>query len=98
VLDPEQNHAFSDHYLDVDFDLSDVMFITTANTLRMPPPLMDRMEVIRIPGYTEDEKSSKATTFSENSVHAILGPSERGFQPGCVTAPNPRSASDTQRE
>ena len=77
VLDPEQNNSFNDHYLEVDYDLSDVLFITTANTLKMPRPLMDRMEIIRLSGYTEEEKIEIAHRHLIPKQRAAAGLSKR---------------------
>jgi len=76
VLDPEQNNTFNDHYLEVDYDLSDVMFVATSNSMNIPGPLLDRMEVIRIPGYTEDEKLNIATKYLIHSEIASNGLTE----------------------
>ncbi|MGY6517251.1 MAG: endopeptidase La [Lysobacteraceae bacterium] len=86
VLDPEQNNAFNDHYLEVDLDLSEVMFVATSNSLNIPGPLLDRMEVIRIPGYTEDEKINIATRYLvPKQVKANgLGKDEIGIAEGAI--------------
>ncbi len=88
VLDPEQNHAFNDHYLEVDYDLSDVLFVATANTLNIPAPLLDRMEVIRLAGYTEDEKLNIATRYLAPKALADNGlkDGELAFAPDALRA------------
>ena len=86
VLDPEQNNAFNDHYLEVDYDLSDVMFVCTSNSMNIPAPLLDRMEVIRIPGYTEDEKLNIATRYliPKHIKNSGLKKNELTFDEGAI--------------
>ncbi len=82
VLDPEQNHSFSDHYLEVDYDLSDVLFVCTSNSMDIPEPLLDRMEVIRIPGYTEDEKVGIAKRYLNPKQQVLNGIKEGELEIG----------------